>query len=817
MSLFGLFGCGAVGAAPSTTITYTGQLLTAAGVPVSNGTYDFQFSLFNASTGGAQVGSTLSVTSVPVEDGVFYVQLSFGTTAFTGTTLYIQTAYRVHPTSGSPGYTVQSPRHLVPTSSYADYAAVSGSTQALQGLSVDKAAPSTGQVLTWTGSTWMAQTLAAGTSYTAGAGLELTGHAFSIAPGGVTSSMLAGGSVVSSALAPGSVRSADLAAGAVTSSALAEGSVTSAALADNAVTSANIAPGAVEAKALAPNSVTGAAIAEGAVGSSAIEKGAIGAAALAKDAVTSESIADGAVGADALAPGAVTGAAIEVPLALSGSTASNVITATNAGTGYALYGDNSSSHDFGYLGGIDQGGKPVGAAGSDNGGGVGVLGSSLEKGSGVVGVNSTSTDFGALGCVDVDGKPVGVDGVDYGTGTGVLGVCASTGNAVKGENTKSGDYGTLGGVNDDGNPVGVNGVDMGTGFGVLGVSSATGAGVLGENSKDFDFGYLGGYDKDGNPFGVDGVDSGSGFGVIGSTSGNGAGVFGTNTKNYDFGYLGGVSHAGYPVGVYGVDKGTGIGALGASADKGNGVVGENSTSGDFGALGCVNTDGKPVGVNGVDYGEGGIAVLGYSYYGDGADFFSGGDGVGVYGTSSGGPAALFDGDVSVTGALHASTKDFQIDHPLDPANEYLNHASVESDEMVDVYSGNVVIGKNGGATVTMPTWFQALNKDFRYQLTCIGGFAPVYVAQEIKGNQFQIAGGKPGMKVSWEVTGVRQDAYANGHPLQVEQVKAANERGLYLDPTDWGQPETKGINYAREHLMQTEAQKHATAGSHPMP
>ena len=82
----------------------------------------------------------------------------------------------------------------------------------------------------------------------------------------------------------------------------------------------------------------------------------------------------------------------------------------------------------------------------------------------------------------------------------------------------------------------------------------------------------------------------------------------------------------------------------------------------------------------------------------------------------------------------------------------------------------------------LPNWFEALNTDFRYQLTCVGGFAPVYVAQEITNHRFRIAGGRAGMKVSWQVTGVRRDTYANLNRIQVEQEKPPGERGTYLHP-----------------------------------
>jgi hypothetical protein len=96
----------------------------------------------------------------------------------------------------------------------------------------------------------------------------------------------------------------------------------------------------------------------------------------------------------------------------------------------------------------------------------------------------------------------------------------------------------------------------------------------------------------------------------------------------------------------------------------------------------------------------------------------------------------------VIGNLSKGGGSFKIDHPLDPANKYLYHSFVESPDMMNVYNGNVVLDANGEAVVVLPDWFEALNRDFRYQLTCIGGFAPVYIAEEIANNQFKIAGGE---------------------------------------------------------------------------
>jgi hypothetical protein len=73
----------------------------------------------------------------------------------------------------------------------------------------------------------------------------------------------------------------------------------------------------------------------------------------------------------------------------------------------------------------------------------------------------------------------------------------------------------------------------------------------------------------------------------------------------------------------------------------------------------------------------------------------------------------------------------------------------------------------------------------------------VYVAQEVRNNTFRIAGGKPGMKISWQVSGIRQDAWANAHRIPVEQAKPQRERGYYIHPELFGAPEEKGIDWAQ--------------------
>ena len=120
-----------------------------------------------------------------------------------------------------------------------------------------------------------------------------------------------------------------------------------------------------------------------------------------------------------------------------------------------------------------------------------------------------------------------------------------------------------------------------------------------------------------------------------------------------------------------------------------------------------------------------------------------------------------------------------------------------SSEMKNVYDGVEQLDEDGAAWVELPEWFQALNKDFRYHLTAIGGAAPeLHVAEEIADNRFRIAGGKAGMKVCWQVSGIRSDGWTEANPMVVEEEKPEEERGRYLDPSLYGAPEEQRIGRA---------------------
>jgi hypothetical protein len=162
--------------------------------------------------------------------------------------------------------------------------------------------------------------------------------------------------------------------------------------------------------------------------------------------------------------------------------------------------------------------------------------------------------------------------------------------------------------------------------------------------------------------------------------------------------------------------------------------------------------------------------------------------------------------LTVTGNISGTTidsglKNFKIDHPLDPENAYLYHASIESNEAINVYSGTVKTDYAGYATITMPAWFDALNENIRYQLTVIEDkdedtFVLAKVARKMSNNQFTIRTSQGEVEVSWQITGTRKDAFIKAHPMHVEVAKTQAERGKYLYPEAYGLPASRGVNTA---------------------
>ena len=331
------------------------------------------------------------------------------------------------------------------------------------------------------------------------------------------------------------------------------------------------------------------------------------------------------------------------------------------------------------------------------------------------------------------------------------------------------------------------------------------------------------------------VDGSLGAGPITATSSSsgGTGVYanaGSSGGSNGVIAIGATGVAGYTsvagsIAVYG-NGGSSTGSNGVVGYGATGVAGNSTITGSYGTYGLGSTGvwgtstgtGANVGVYGTGatggtgvYGVGDAwGVLGESSSpnGSGGGFgnSSTGDALFTY-NQSGGYAAFFDGDVDVDGNLSKAGGSFKIDHPLDPANKYLYHSFVESPDMMNIYNGNATTDAQGSAVVQLPEWFETLNRDFRYQLTVIGQFAQAIVASKMANRSFAIKTDKPDVEVSWQVTGVRQDAWANAHRIPVEVMKPEQERGLYLHPELFGAPAEKSIAAHRHPNVQKAAKE----------
>jgi hypothetical protein len=220
----------------------------------------------------------------------------------------------------------------------------------------------------------------------------------------------------------------------------------------------------------------------------------------------------------------------------------------------------------------------------------------------------------------------------------------------------------------------------------------------------------------------------------------------------------------------------------------NGILGETSTG--HGVRGYSNSSG---------YGVSGYSVSAYGGYFETGNSSSYALVARSNGGSSGANALLatgyarIDGNLSVGGTISKGGGSFKIDHPLDPQHKYLSHSFVESPDMKNIYDGISVTNSDGEAVVELPDWFEALNRDFRYQLTVLGVFSQAIIKEEITNSHFSIKTDKPNVKVSWQVTGIRKDPFANAHRIPIEELKGKEEQGKYLYPKEYGVSETMGI------------------------
>ncbi|TVQ13679.1 MAG: hypothetical protein EA361_09190 [Bacteroidetes bacterium] len=311
----------------------------------------------------------------------------------------------------------------------------------------------------------------------------------------------------------------------------------------------------------------------------------------------------------------------------------------------------------------------------------------------------------------------------------------------------------------------------------------------------------------------------------------GSAVSGISTANLGISYGGRFEATGSSGrGVYGLatsSSGTNIGGnFLTNSSSGTGVFGNaNSTTGTvYGVRGYSNSN-NGYGVYGLNT-SGTFAYLGsglaglYAERQSGVDAFIATNGYGiiartnrstaiaVYGIQYGSAwrAGSFDGTVVVAGTLSKSGGSFEIDHPLDPENKFLRHSFVESPDMLNIYNGNVITDEEGFATIGLPEYFHALNRDFRYQLTVIGEFAQAIIASKIENGAFVIRTDKPQIEVSWQVTGIRIDPWAEENRIVVEEYKPEKIRGFYVHPELYGKPANRSLTWGMnpENMMELE-------------
>lgn len=297
----------------------------------------------------------------------------------------------------------------------------------------------------------------------------------------------------------------------------------------------------------------------------------------------------------------------------------------------------------------------------------------------------------------------------------------------------------------------------GTGVGVLAwAASTTGAtyGLHAQSDSPTGRGLLGwATATTGDAWGVAGMSA--------STTGIGVDGYATATTGLTTGVLGRVdSTAADATGVYGV----------AAANSG-------AVTGVWGAVQSTS--------------DGAAALYATSYGASGQTF-----GLFASNESPDGFAIYAAGDIDSSGQ-----KAFMIDHPLDPTNRVLMHYCNEGPEPTNTYRGNVMLDDQGEADVALPDYFESINRDPTYQLTPIGAAMPaIHIASEVSNNHFRIAGGAPGMKVSWSVTAFRNDAWTKTHPVRTEWDKPDAWKGKLFTPTAWGQPPEAGIFYRSRRI-----------------
>lgn len=746
--------------AQTTEFVYQGQLQNG-GSPAA-GNYDFEFLLYDALSGGAQVGVTLTKSSVPVASGIFSTKLDFGSN-FPGAARFIEIHVRA---SGGGSFTLLTPRQSVSSTPYS-----------IKSIRADDSSQLNGQAPQFYQN---ADNLASGTVNAARfpVPLTLSGTGNTIISASNSATSFNSYAVYGAATAlsgpttgVGGVSASDNGTGVY-------GFVSSNTGATKGVLGVNFSTSGTGVYGSA-NSTTG------------YTYGVLG-----------ETFSSNGTGVAAIAH-ATSGLTYGVFADNASTNGPGVYGRNSATTGstFGVWGDSASTAGTGVYGRNTSGtGINYGVSGENaSTSGIGVYGvetSGSGTTSGVYGLSNSTSGRGVFGIASANsGTTYGVYGQSNSTsGFGVYGIAtAGTGQGVRGDSTSTSGIGLIGVVSSvSGQTKGVWGDTSSTsGIGVYGLSrSTTGTtqGVWGESSSTGGTGV----------YGINTAGAGSGLGVRGDTS-SGTGVFGFAGSSSGQGRgMWGESASPDGIGVYG--RNTSVNGPNAGSV---GVWGETSGQFGYGVYGLATNTGN----SSMTYGVFGSA-LGNNSFGSGV--YGIGNHYGVYGSSNnvGAYGGFFQGNLGASGL-----KSFRIDHPDDPANKYLLHYSSESPEVINFYRGTIVLDSEGEAVVELPGYFAKINKDPSYTLTAVGAAMPnLHIAVEIDAaalkagekagaNEaarkcyFRIAGGVAGAKVSWRVEAVRNDLYVRTKGAAVEIQKEGTEKGTYQHPDLYGQPAAKSMNY----------------------
>lgn len=474
-----------------------------------------------------------------------------------------------------------------------------------------------------------------------------------------------------------------------------------------------------------------------------------------------------------------------------------------SGTSPAIYGESASnSHTAPAIHG-----RATGASGNTRGvfgeslstNGTGVYGSCVD-GFGLYGISTNGTAVVAYGSTDkalhafADSGQAGLFEVRHPSSSSnaleVTTVGDSSSQAISATHTGLGDCGLFQITNAASGAEVLEARTNGSGDAVQAINSGTGRAGYFQNSSALNGTYALYARTDGNGVAAEALHSQSGnLGFLASPD---FGAYGYNGVSENVGFLGGQAYAVYGINIESPSPNWGyIGGVTRAVYGDDGINTWGYLGGeDHGAVGV--TDGGGLGEAGV--------------YGEGVTDTEFGVVYGVYGKAVA-PIADNAFGVYCNGEFAASgSKSFQIDHPLDPENKFLNHFCAEGPEATNVYTGNATLDDSGSAWVELPEYFEEINIDPRYQLTAVGAPGPnLHVARKIEGRRFQIAGGSSDLEVSWTVTAVRNDRYLRAHRRPAEQAKPSALQGRYVQPELYGQPPEKAIVQSPQRSAATTA------------